>query len=178
VINCQLFQFVNKAINKIKQITIMALQVGTKAPSFKLFSSDKKEVSLADYKGKNLVIQFFPAAFTSVCTNQLCEMRDSLKRYESLNAEVIGISIDSPFVLDKFKTEQGLGFPLLSDFNKKIVKKYGVFRKKFVFGMEGVSERAALVIDKKGIVRHIEILANPGNLPDFKAMNEVLASLN
>jgi glutaredoxin-dependent peroxiredoxin len=156
----------------------MVLQVGEKAPDFKLFSSDKTEVSLADYKGKNLVIQFFPAAFTGVCTKQVCEMRDSLKRYESLNAEVIAVSVDSPFTLDKFKTEQNLGFPLLSDFNKTMVQEYGVLRQKFVLGMEGVAERAAVVIDKDGIVRHVEILANPGNLPDFKAMNEVLSALN
>ena len=171
-INCLILRTV-----KHKNLKKMALQVGKKAPNFKLFSSDKKEVSLKDYKGKNLVIQFFPAAFTGVCTNQMCEMRDSLKRYESLNSEVIGVSVDSPFTLDKFKTEQGLGFRLLSDFNKKMVKSYGVFRKTFVLGMAGVAERAAVVVDKKGIVRHVEILANPGNLPDFKAMNEVLATL-
>lgn len=155
----------------------MALQVGDKAPNFKLFNSEKEEISLDTFKGKNLVIQFFPAAFTSVCTNQMCEMRDNMARYNSLNAEVIGVSVDSPFTLGKFKAEQGLNFNLLSDFNKKMIKDYGVFRKNFVFGMKGVANRAAFVVDKDGVVRYAEVLDSPGNLPNFAAMNEVIAKL-
>jgi glutaredoxin-dependent peroxiredoxin len=155
----------------------MALQVGDKAPNFKLFNSEKKEISLKDFKGKNLVIQFFPAAFTGVCTNQMCEMRDSMARYNTMNADVVGISVDSPFTLGKFKEAQGLNFSLLSDFNKKAVKNYGVLRKDFVLGMKGVANRSAFVVDGKGVIRYAEVLDNPGNLPNFAAMNEVLASL-
>src|SRR5436190_301345 len=119
----------------------MALKKGDQAPSFKLFSSDKKEVALEDYKGKNLVILFFPMAFTSVCTAELCAMRDNIADYNHLNADVVGISVDSPFTLAKFKEEQALNFPLLSDFNKEVSKAYGALYENFVLGMKGVSKR-------------------------------------
>lgn len=156
----------------------MSLNVGDKAPDFKLFSSDKAEVSLENYKGKNLIIQFFPAAFTGVCTTQMCEMRDSLKKYEKLNAEVVGVSIDTPFSLAKFKEQEGLNFPLLSDFNKKMIQDYGVYRENFVLGMTGVSNRAAFLVDGDGTIRYAEVLDSPGNLPNFSAMNEALEGLN
>lgn len=156
----------------------MSLNVGDKAPDFKLFSSDKAEVSLENYKGKNLIIQFFPAAFTGVCTTQMCEMRDSLKKYEKLNAEVVGVSIDTPFSLAKFKEQEGLNFPLLSDFNKKMIQDYGVYRENFVLGMTGVSNRAAFLVDGEGTIRYAEVLDSPGNLPNFSAMNEALEGLN
>jgi glutaredoxin-dependent peroxiredoxin len=155
----------------------MALQVGDKAPDFKLFNSEKEEISLDTFNGKNLVIQFFPAAFTGVCTNQMCEMRDSMARYNSLNAEVVGVSVDSPFTLGKFKAEQGLNFSLLSDFNKTMINEYGVYRHDFVLGMNGVANRAAFVVDKDGIIRYAEVLDSPGNLPNFAAMNDVVAGL-
>ena len=97
----------------------MALQIGDKAPDFKLYNSDKQEVSLSDYKGKNVVILFFPLAFTGVCTAELCEMRDNIASYSNLNAEILGISVDSLFTLEKFKAEQKLPYNLLSDFNKE-----------------------------------------------------------
>lgn len=155
----------------------MALQVGEKAPAFKLFNTDKKEVSLEDFKGKNLVIQFFPAAFTGVCTNQMCEMRDSMARYNSLNAEVVGVSVDSPFTLGQFKAAQELNFDLLSDFNKQMIADYGVYRENFVLGMIGVANRAAFVVDAEGTIKYAEVLDSPGNLPNFAAMNEVISSL-
>ncbi|MFN3848769.1 MAG: redoxin domain-containing protein [Spirosomataceae bacterium] len=155
----------------------MALQVGDKAPAFKLFNTDKKEVSLEDFKGKNLVIQFFPAAFTGVCTNQMCEMRDSMARYNSLNAEVVGVSVDMPFTLGQFKAAQELNFDLLSDFNKNMIKDYGVYRENFVLGLIGVANRAAFVVDGEGTIKYAEVLDNPGNLPNFAAMNEVISSL-
>ena len=98
----------------------MAITVGQAAPDFKLFNTEKKEVSLLDYKGKNLVILFFPLAFTGVCTAELCNIRDNYNVYKSLNAEVIGVSIDSLFSLGKFKAEQSYNFDLLSDFNKEV----------------------------------------------------------
>jgi peroxiredoxin len=155
----------------------MSLNVGDKAPDFKLFSSEKEEVSLENYKGKNLIIQFFPAAFTGVCTAQMCEMRDGLKKYEKLNADIVGVSVDSPFTLGKFKEQETLNFPLLSDFNKKMVTDYGVYRENFVLGMIGVANRAAFLVDKEGVVRYAEVLDSPGNLPNFQAMNEVLETL-
>ena len=97
----------------------MAVSVGDKAPNFKLYDTEKQEISLRDYKGKNVVLLFFPLAFTGVCTKELCSMRDNIADYEGLDAQVLAISVDSLFTLQKFKAEQSLNFPLLSDFNKK-----------------------------------------------------------
>lgn len=153
----------------------MALQKGDKAPSFKLYSSDLKEVSLQDYQGKKLIIHFFPLAFTGVCTTQLCTMRDSFGYYKDLNAEIIGISVDSPFTLAKFKEDQNYQFPLLSDFNKETARAYGAVYDEFVFGMKGVAKRAAFVIDENGEVIYAEVLEEAGNLPDFEKIKTVVA---
>lgn len=155
----------------------MALQKGDKAPDFKLYNTDKQEVNLSDYKGKNVVILFFPLAFTSTCTTELCEMRDNISVYSNLNAEILGISVDSPFTLGKYKTEQNLPFYLLSDFNKDISAAYGSLYENFMLGMKGVSKRSAFVIDAKGIIQYAEVLESAGDLPDFVAVQSVLASL-
>jgi glutaredoxin-dependent peroxiredoxin len=155
----------------------MAIKLGKPAPEFTLFSDEKKEVNLSDFKGKNVVILFFPQAFTGVCTQELCDMRDNMHKYEALNAQVLGISVDSVFTLAKFKELQNYNFPLLSDFNKQISKKYGTIYKEFAFGMSGVSKRSAFVLDAEGIVRYAEVLDNAGNVPSFKAINETLAGL-
>lgn len=154
----------------------MSLQVGDQAPDFKLFSSELKEVSLADYKGKKLVVHFFPMAFTGTCTTQLCTMRDSFGYYEGMNASVVGISVDSPFTLAKFKEDQAYQFPLLSDFNKEASTAYGALYEEFVFNLKGVSKRAAFVIDEEGKVVYVEVLENAGDLPDFDAIKQVVAA--
>lgn len=153
----------------------MSLQAGNKAPDFKLFSSELKEVSLSDYQGKKLVVHFFPMAFTGTCTTQLCTMRDSFGYYEGMNASVIGISVDSPFTLAKFKEDQNYQFPLLSDFNKEISKAYGAFYDEFVFNLKGVSKRAAFVIDEQGVITYAEVLESAGDLPDFEAIREAVS---
>jgi len=152
----------------------MALQVGDNAPDFKLLSTDLKDVSLSDYKGKKLVVHFFPLAFTGVCTAQLCTMRDSFGFYQGMNADVVGISVDSPFTLAKFKEEQAYQFPLLSDFNKETSQAYGSFYEEFVLNLRGVSKRAAFVIDEEGKVIHSEVLEDAGNMPDFDAIKKVV----
>ena len=154
----------------------MSLQVGDNAPDFKLFSSELKEVSLADYKGQKLVVHFFPLAFTGTCTTQLCTMRDSFGYYEGMNAAVVGISIDSPFTLAKFKEVESYQFPLLSDFNKEVSQAYGAFYDEFVFNLKGVSKRAAFVIDEEGKVIYVEVLENAGDLPNFEVIKNVVAS--
>lgn len=156
----------------------MAVQVGAKAPAFKLYSSDKQEVSLADYEGKNVVLLFFPLAFTGVCTTELCSMRDNIADYEGLDAQILAVSVDSLFTLDKFKAEQNLNFPLLSDFNKETAVAYGALYEEFVLGMKGVAKRSAFVIDGEGVVRYAEVLDNAGELPNFEAVKETLSSLN
>lgn len=152
----------------------MALSIGQPAPAFTLFSSENKPVSLSDYAGKNVVLLFFPMAFTSVCTAELCEMRDNLHTYKALNADVLAVSVDSPFTLAKFKEEQNLPFPLLSDFNKDVSEAYDALYENFVMNMKGVSKRAAFVIDENGQIKYAEVLENAGNVPDFNAVKESL----
>lgn len=154
----------------------MALQIGQPAPGFTLFDTEKKEVSLTNYRGKSVVLLFFPLAFTSVCTAELCSVRDELKKYEDLNAQPIGISVDSLFTLAKFKEEQRLNFPLLSDFNKTVSKSYGALYEQFGFGMAGVSKRAAFVVDGDGLIQYAEVLENAGDQPDFAAIEKALAA--
>lgn len=155
----------------------MSLQKGDKAPSFTLYNTEKKQVSLEDFKGKNLIIHFFPAAFTGVCTTQLCTMRDDLGYYTKLGAEVVGISVDSLFTLGKFKEEQKYNFDLLSDFNKETAQAFGAYYDTFVFDMKGVARRAAFVIDAEGTVQYAEVLESAGNLPDFVAIKAALEQL-
>ena len=148
------------------------------APDFKLFNTEKKEISLSDQKGKNVLLLFFPLAFTSTCTVELCNIRDNYKQYESLNATVFGLSTDSLFALKKFKAEQNLNFDLLSDYNKEVSATYGALYETWGYGMKGVTKRAAFVIDKSGKVQYAEVLENASDLPNFEAFNKVLQSLN
>ena len=154
------------------------LHPGDKAPDFTLRASDKSQVSLRDFRGRQVVMLFFPAAFTGVCTKELCAMRDGLADYQRLDAQVLAISVDSLFTLHKWKEEQGFNFPMLSDFNKTVSKKYGVLYKEFVFEMKGVSKRSAFVVDKEGLICYAEVLDNAGELPDFEAVKKTLESLN
>jgi len=154
----------------------MSVQIGDQAPDFKLYSSDLTEVSLAAFKGKKVIIHFFPMAFTGVCTEQLCTMRDNFSYYEGIDAQVLGVSVDSPFSLAKFKEEQKYQFPLLSDFNKEVSKAYGAFYDEFLFGLKGVSKRGAFVVDEEGKIIYAEVLEDARDLPDFKAINNALNS--
>ncbi len=156
----------------------MKLQVGQTAPPFSIIDSDKNKVSLDSFKGKNVVLLFFPAAFTGTCTKELCQTRDELALYNNLNATVLGISVDMPFSLAKFKELNNYNFLLLSDFNKEATTAYGTLYTEWIAGLKGVSKRASFVIDKEGIIRHIEILENAGDYPNFDAIKEVLAKLN
>jgi len=156
----------------------MAIVIGQSAPDFSLFDSEKNKVTLSELKGKNVVILFFPLAFTGVCTTELCSVRDNIASYNDTNAQVLGISVDSLFVLDKFKQEQNLNFSLLSDFNKDAAKAFEVLYDTFpAFEMQGVSKRAAFVINKEGIIKYTEVCASPGDLPDFAAIQSTLQSI-
>jgi peroxiredoxin len=155
----------------------MAITVGQAAPDFTLFDSEKNPVTLSGLKGKNVLLLFFPQAFTSVCTKELCGVRDNISRYQSVNASVFGISVDSVFTLAKFKEEQQFNFPLLSDFNKEVAEAYGSIYKDWILNMRGVSKRSAFVIDKEGVVQYAEVLESAGDVPDFEKINTVLDSL-
>jgi peroxiredoxin len=152
----------------------MALQIGDQAPDFTLFNSELKEVSLKDFAGKKVILHFFPMAFTGVCTTQLCTMRDNFGFYEGLGAQVLGVSVDSPFTLAKFKEDNNYQFPLLSDFNKEVSQAYGAFYDEFVFNLKGVSKRAAFVIDENQKIVYAEVLESAGDLPDFKAIDDIV----
>ena len=156
----------------------MAVSVGQNAIPFSLFDTEKNKISLDDYRGKKVLILFFPLAFTSVCTKELCSIRDGISFYNDTNAQVLGISVDSLFTLNKFKEEQNLNFPLLSDFNKETSEAYGAIYPQFGFDMKGVSKRAAFVIDSKGTIQYAEVLDNAGELPDFEAINATLSSVD
>jgi len=156
----------------------MSVAVGDKAPNFTLRAYDKSEVSLEDYKGKNVVLLFFPLAFTGVCTTELCTMRDDIAYYTGLDATILAISVDSLFTLEKFREEQKINFPLLSDFNKNVSMAYGSLYEDFVLDMKGVSKRSAFIIDKEGIIRYAEVLESAGDLPNFEAVKATLTGLN
>lgn len=155
----------------------MEIQLGQEAPDFKLYNTEKNLVSLHDYNGKNVLLLFFPLAYTGVCTSELCSIRDGLAEYNELGAEVVAISIDSLFVLGKFKEDNNLDFTLLSDFNKEVSKLYGCLYDTFVFDMEGVAKRSAFVIDKEGKVVYAEVLESAGDLPNFEAVNTKLQEI-
>jgi len=155
----------------------MTLENGDKAPSFTLKSSDLKDISLSDYQGQNLVLLFFPLAFTGVCTQELCHMTEDMSKYDELNAKIIAVSVDSPFTLAKFKEENSISFPLLSDFNKEVSRAYHAFYEEFVLGLKGVAKRAVFVLDANGNIQYSEVLENAGNLPNFEEIENALSNL-
>src|ERR1700744_2993452 len=153
------------------------IRVGQPAPNFTLYNEAKEKVSLSDFAGKNVLLLFFPQAFTGTCTKELCSTRDNIALYNQANAQVLGISVDSVFTLAKYKEDQHLNFPLLSDFNKTTSTDYGSLYETFGFGMKGVSKRSAFVLDKQGIIRYAEVLENASELPDFAAIQKTLSEL-
>jgi len=155
----------------------MALEIGQKAPEFSLYNSDKNKVNLADFKGKKVVLLFFPQAFTGICTSELCSVRDDIGRYEQADAQVIAISVDSVNALNRFKQDQNYNFPLLSDFNKETSRAYDAIYEQWVLDMKGVSKRSAFVIDREGMIRYAEVSESPADLPNFDAVNTILAQI-
>ena len=154
------------------------LKPGDKAPDFALRASDKSLVKLSEHRDKNVVLLFFPFAFSGVCTKELAMVRDSLASYESLDALIFGISVDSPYALARWKEMEGYSFPLLSDFNKTVSRKYDTLYKQFALNLKGVSKRSAFVVDKEGNIQYAEVLENAGEIPNFNAIKEVLKALN
>ena len=155
----------------------MKVERGQLAPDFSLYDTERKKRNLSELRGKNVVLLFFPFAFSSVCTKELCGVRDNINDFAKLNAEVFGISVDSHYTLAKYKQDQNLNFSLLSDFNKEVSAAYGSLYEQFGLNMRGVSKRSAFVIDKEGMVQYAEVLDNPGETPDFGKIQNTLASL-
>lgn len=156
----------------------MKIEIGQTAPNFTLHDSDKNKVTLSELRGQNVLLLFFPQAFTGVCTKELCGVRDNIAMYNNANARVLGISVDSVFTLNKFKEEQQYNFPLLSDFNKEVSALYNSIYHDWILDMKGVSKRSAFVIDKEGTIQYAEVLENAGEIPNFEKIKEVLARLN
>lgn len=156
----------------------MKIKPGQQAPDFSLYDSDKNKITLSDLKSHNILLLFFPAAFTGTCTKELCSVRDHISVYNNVSAKVFGISVDMVYSLSKYKEEQKLNFSLLSDFNKEVSEAYGCLYDTFSFEMKGVSKRAAFIIDKSGIVRYAEVLEKATDLPNFEVIQNTLQSLN
>jgi peroxiredoxin len=155
----------------------MKIEIGQAAPGFTLYDSAKNKITLSDQRPQNVLLLFFPLAFTSTCTAELCSVRDNISFYNNANAKVFGISVDSLHTLAKYKAEQNLNFSLLSDFNKEVSTAYGSIYEIFSYNMKGVSKRSAFVIDKKGIVRYAEVLENASEQPNFKNITLTLENL-
>lgn len=157
----------------------MTLQIGQPAPDFTLpHKPGGDPVRLSDYRGeKNVVVLFFPLAWSSVCTAELCSVRDDYSAYGDLDAEVLGISVDSPFVLQRWADEQDFPFSLLSDFNREAATSYGALYDELL-GLRGVARRAAFVIDREGVLRYSEVLESAGDQPSFDAIKSTLETLD
>lgn len=157
----------------------MAVDIGTKAPDFTLPDQDRHPVTLSAELPKHaaVVLAFFPAAFSSVCAKELCTFRDQLGHLDQLRrAQVFGISVDTPFALKAFANEQKLTFPLLSDFNKEVIRAYDVFNPEMV-GLKGIAKRAVVLLGGDGVVRYKEVLDDARNEPDYEKLNGALAAL-
>jgi peroxiredoxin len=151
----------------------MSVDVGSTAPDFTLMNQDRQPVTLSGLKGKPVVLAFFPAAFSSVCQQELCTFRDSIETLNKAQAQVLGISTDTFFALKAFQDAQRLNFPLLSDYNKDVIREYGVFNEDMI-GLKGIAKRAVFVLDGGGVVRYREVLEDARNEPNYK---EVLGTV-
>ena len=158
----------------------MPIPVGTKAPDFSLKSKQSSglvDVKLSNNFGKkNTVLLFFPAAFTSVCTQEMCDITAGLNAYSGLNADVIGVSVDTPFAQEAWAQKEKIGLPLASDLNKEVIKKYEVVFP-MLAGVGDTAARAAFVIDKNGVVQYSEQTPTPKDLPNFAKVKDTLAKL-
>jgi len=160
----------------------MPLKVGDKAPDFTLISftpsNDPVNITLSSYKGKkNVVLVFFPMAFSGVCDKEMCTFSDGLEMYKGLNAEVLGISVDGTFVQKAFAKANSITVPLLSDFNREVIKKYDVLLPEFAHGMKGTAKRSVFVIDKDDIIRYAEVTPTPGDMVNFEAIKKAVSAL-
>jgi len=156
----------------------MAVNVDDKAPDFTIVDTDKKPRTLKEFQGKNVVLAFFPGAFTGVCTKEVCTLRDAMARFNELNAQVLGISVDSPFANKAFANQNNLQFPLLSDYARTVLKSYGIVHEGFA-GLEGyaAAKRSVFIVDKSGIVRYAWISENPGVEPNYDEVTKTLSTL-
>ena len=154
----------------------MQVDVGSPAPDFTLPDQDRQPVTLSALRGRPVVLAFFPGAFSGTCTKELCTIRDDMKALDAAKAQVLGISVDTFFVQKAFHDQQKFTFPLLSDFNKDVIRLYGVFNEDMI-GLKGIAKRAVFVLDKDGVVRYREVLEDARNEPDYPRVYSALAGL-
>jgi peroxiredoxin len=156
----------------------MAVDVGQPAPDFTLYDTDRKQRSLSEFKGKNVVLAFFPGAFTGVCTTEMCTLRDNVDQFNSMNAQVIGITVDPPFAQKAWTDQNKVNYPFLSDFRREVVNQYGLTFANLA-GLEGyvAANRAVLVLDKAGVVRYKWVAPNPGTEPNYDEVKQAVSSL-
>jgi peroxiredoxin len=156
----------------------MAVDVGQNAPQFTLVNTDLKTVSLADFAGKNVVLAFYPAAFTGVCQKEMCTFRDALNDFAGANTAVLGVSVDSPFANKEFAAKNGLNFPLLSDVTRDLIKQYDVVFNDLA-GVKGftVAKRAVFVIDRQGIIRYKWVAPEPKVEPNYAEVTAAVKKL-
>ena len=156
----------------------MAVQVGSKAPEFTLVNQDRAPVTLSqELSHDNVVLAFFPGAFSGTCTKELCNFRDTMVNFKKVNARVLGISTDTFFALKGWDDQQHFGFPLLSDYNKDVIRAYGVVNPDMI-GLKDIAKRAVFVIDRDGVVRYREVLEDARNEPDYGKLSEALGTLS
>ena len=153
--------------------------VGSNIPSFELPNADGKFVNISEFKGKNIVLIFYPAAFTGVCKTELCHFRDDLSKFSNMEAEVIGISVDYPFSVKEFSTTNNINFLLLCDYNKTVIKQFDIEFSDF-FNLEGytVAKRSVFIVDKAGIIQYKWIADDPGQEPDYAEIDSKISSMN
>jgi peroxiredoxin len=155
----------------------MSVAVGAKAPDFTLPNQDREPVTLSEQLKKGpVVLAFMPAAFSSICTTEMCTFRDSASELNKVNATVLGITVDTFFALKAWADAQSLKFPLLSDFNKDVIRQYSVVNPDMI-GLRDISKRATFVIDRSGTVRYSEVLDDARNEPNYAQVKQTLASL-
>ena len=156
----------------------MAVEVGQAAPEFSLYDTERTKRSLSDFKGKNVVLAFVPGAFTGTCTTEMCDLRDQMSQFNSLNAEVLGISVDPPFSQKAWADANNLNFTILSDFGREAVNAYDVAWNNMA-GLEGytAANRAVFVVDKDGIVRYKWLAPTPADLPNYDEIRQAISQL-
>ncbi len=155
----------------------MAVEIGAKAPDFTLPNQDREPVTLSEQlRSGPVVLAFFPAAFSSVCSTEMCTFRDSATELNAVGATVLGVSVDTFFALKAWGDAQHLNFPLLSDFNKDVIRQYDVFNEDMI-GLKGIAKRAVFVIGRDGTVAHSQVLEDARNEPDYARVTQALASL-
>lgn len=158
---------------------IIAIEIGQEAPGFSLYDQDRNERSLAEFRGKNVVLAFYPGAFTDVCTTEMCALRDQSGELDSLNAQVVAISVDPPFRQKAWANANNLNFPVLSDFNREVVTQYDVAFPN-LGGLQGyvAANRAVFIVDRHGVLRYRWLAPSPADEPNYEEVRQALLQLS